>query len=86
MVGTFQEFEYHCYEGEDSQDAVLWHHTHQTCLVVNELSLDEFDYDEVGAIYTVVFEDGLRHEVFEDELIPRSEWYRPDYCPTKERE
>ncbi len=22
-------FEYHCYEGEDSSDAELWHHTHQ---------------------------------------------------------
>ena len=79
MVGTWQEFEYHCYEGEDSSDAVLWHHTHQTCLVVDELDHNAFDHDEVGSIFVVVFEDGLRHDVFVDELIPSLEWYRPDY-------
>ena len=80
MIGQFKWFEYHCYEGEDSSDAPAWHHTHQNALVVRELGSDEVDIQEVGRMYEVVFEDGLRWSVFEDELLTGPEENeRPDY-------
>lgn len=71
-------FEYHCYEGEDSSDAELWHHTHQQVLVLNKLTnIDEY---EVGRMYRVRFSDGLEYDVCDDELVKSpKDYYRPDY-------
>lgn len=71
-------FEYHCYEGEDSTDAELWHHTHQQVIILNKLdNPDEFD---VGRMYLIRFPDSFEHEVFDDELLKGpSDYYRPNY-------
>lgn len=67
-------FEYHCYEGEDSSDAKLWHHTHQEVRVMSKLD------DTETPMYKVKFNDGFTYEVFNDELLKSpSEYYRPDY-------
>jgi hypothetical protein len=70
-------FEYHCYEGEDSSDAELWHHTHQQVIVLKRL----IDVDpEVGKMYWVKFSDGFEYTVCNDELLKdKSEFERPDY-------
>ena len=68
-IGRFYHFEYHCDPSPQSQDYVLAQHTTQPALVVRELSESEVDRDEVGRMFEVVFEDGLRYDVFEDELI-----------------
>ena len=71
-------FEYHCYEGEDSSDAELWHHTHQLVEVLSKYKdMDEF---ETGRLYQVRFADGLEYEVWDDELMKSpTDYYRPDY-------
>lgn len=70
-------FEYHCYEGEDSCDAKLWHHTHQEVIVLHEL--ENIDI-ETGQMYRVKFTDGFEAGVFEDELVESpAEFYRGDY-------
>lgn len=71
-------FEYHCYEGEDSSDAELWHHTHQQVIVLNKLTnIDGFD---VGKMYRVRFGDGLEYDVSDDELMQSpNDYYRPNY-------
>lgn len=58
-------FEYHCYEGEDSGDAELWHHTHQQVIVLNR---EESDPGE-PLLYRVKFSDGFEYTVFDDELV-----------------
>lgn len=69
-------FEYHCYEGEDSNDAELWHHTHQSVTVLNVIE----EADEL--MYHVRFDDGFEADVFDDELVDSPEkYYRPDYKP-----
>jgi hypothetical protein len=77
VTGSTKYFEYHCYEGEDSNDAELWHHTHQKVKVLHELTdIDE----EVGKIYRIRFPDGFEYDVFEDELLNTpSEYERPPY-------
>ena len=70
-------FEYHCYEGEDSADAKLWHHTHQPCAVLRQLTNQEA---EESIMYSVRFSDGFERDVFDDELVDSvAEYYRPDY-------
>jgi hypothetical protein len=71
-------FEYHCYEGEDSNDAELWHHTHQQVVILKkEVNIDEV---YVGKMYRVRFSDGFEYDVCNDELVKdKSEFRRPDY-------
>jgi hypothetical protein len=77
-------FEYHCYEGEDSGDAELWHHTHQQVEVISKAKYQD---GEIGYMYKVRFDDGFENEVFEDELVKSpEEFYRPDYKPTQKGE
>lgn len=72
-------FEYHCYEGEDSSDAELWHHTHQQVAVLNKLT--DCDEEDRGRMYRVKFNDGFEYDIFNDELMHNpSEFYRPNYC------
>lgn len=73
-------FEYHCYEGEDSCDAQLWHHTHQRVKVLRKLTNND---PEVGRMYRVRFSDGLEYDIYDDELVKSpAEFQRPDYrCP-----
>ena len=67
-------FEYHCYENEKSNDAELWHHTHQYVEVLYRLKNTDALY------YRVKFSDGLEYDVFDDELVASpNEFYRPDY-------
>ena len=73
-------FEYHCYEGEDSSDAELWHHTHQEVEVLNKIPPSESDLE----MYRVRFNDGLEYSVFADELMDSiKDFYRPDYKAPK---
>ncbi len=70
-------FEYHCYEGEDSSDTELWHHTHQQVIILNKITDTDI---EVGRMYRVRFPDGLEYDVFNNELVKSpSDYYRPDY-------
>lgn len=70
-------FEYHGYEGEDSCDAELWHHTHQQVGVFGLLRGGD---PEVGKMYRIRFTDGFEYEIFDDELVNNpSDFYRPDY-------
>ena len=72
-------FEYHCYEGEDSGDAELWHHTHQPVTVLAKTQARGLGGDE-PRMYRVRFADGYEHEVFDDELLTtEAEYERPDY-------
>ena len=74
-------FEYHCYEGEDSSDAELWHHTHQQVEVLGKLDTDCGEPKQ----YQVKFSDGLEYDVFEDELVTDpSQFSRPDYIKKEE--
>jgi len=69
-------FEYHCYEGEDSADAELWHHTHQSVEVLAKLEGGGYEI----RMYRVHFVDGLEWDVFDDELVSSSAQYeRADY-------
>ena len=61
-------FEYHCYEGEDSGDAELWHHTHQPVTVLLRTQHGHHD-SGTPTMYRVRFADGLESEVFNDELV-----------------
>ena len=71
-------FEYHCYEGEDSSDAELWHHTHQQVAVLHKHQ--NIDEPIVGKMYRVRFGDGLEYDVCDDELLKSpKDFYRPDY-------
>jgi hypothetical protein len=74
LAGGSRWFEYHCYEGEDSADAELWHHTHQKVEVGERVEGCDVP------VYHVVFADGFEGDVFNDELVgDPSEFYRPDY-------
>ncbi len=71
-------FEYHCYEGEDSTDAELWHHTHQQVAVLNKIA--NVDEQDVGRMYRIRFTDGFEYDVCDDELLKSPQEYtRPDY-------
>jgi hypothetical protein len=78
-------FEYHCYEGDDSCDAKLWHHSHQQCKVLKMVEAGdgvtemERGYNGYSAVFKVRFADGFVWDTFEDELLDdRSEFERPD--------
>lgn len=82
-------FEYHCWESEDSNDADLWHRSHQKVTVVAEYECDgqrEYlptfeDRCEAGMplTYGVRWSDGHQGAVWEDELLTGPEhYYRPD--------
>lgn len=84
-------FEYHCYEADDSCDALLWYHSCQYCTVSRVEGRDE----ELlyGPSYTVRFDDGFEGGVLSDELFRRrftvsafraanrdGRWYRGEGC------
>ncbi len=63
-------FEYHCYESEDSSDAIAWHHTHQKIIILRKLE----DSEVIGSgekirMYRVRFPDNIEWDVFDDELV-----------------
>lgn len=79
-------FEYHCYEGHDSEDAELWYRSHQR---VEVLGVEE--HDGVGLTfaerldfghpkgYRVRFEDGFEGIALDDELMEDDTGFcRPD--------
>lgn len=73
-------FEYHCYEGEDSGDAELWHRTHQQVVVLRKLKVPEECDHENSPMYHVRFEDGFEYDIFGEELVSSPEEFeRPDY-------
>ena len=77
-------FEYHCYEGEDSSDAELWHHTHQQVIILRKLNCPEEIDPSIGKHYIAKFADGLEYEVCDDELtVSPKDFFRPDYKPKK---
>ena len=61
-------FEYHCYEGEDSADAELWHHTHQSIEVLARTQHGHHD-GPTPTMYRIRFADGYECEVWDDELV-----------------
>lgn len=68
--GEIWFFEYHCDESPESSDYKLFQHTLQKCEIVRELEdKKEVDVAEVGRMFEVVFDDGLKWSVFEDELL-----------------
>ena len=69
-------FEYHCWESDQSQDADLWHRTHQWG-TVTKCNGDRGD----GCImFGVTFSDGYQDDVFDDELLLSTQQYtRPEY-------
>ena len=76
-------FEYHCYEGEDSSDAELWHHTHQQVIILNKIT-EGVEEREVGKMYRVKFVDGFQYDVCDDELVKSpADFERPDYLARK---
>lgn len=58
-------FEYHCLQSDESCDAELWHHTRQWATVLRRIEPPEIDD---GLMYAIVFDDGFRYDVFDDEL------------------
>jgi hypothetical protein len=77
-------FEYHCYEGEDSSDAELWHHTHQQVQVIRKYKVPDECDREVAPMYLIRFADGFEGDVFSDELVKSpSDFIRPDYIKDK---
>jgi len=80
-----RSFEYHCYEGEDSGDAELWHHTHQQVTILAKLP----DSEAIGSgqpikMYHIRFADGFEYDCFEDELVRSpADFERPDYISAK---
>ena len=81
LANSRRLFEYHCYEGEDSADAELWHHTHQKVIVLRKLkNIEEIDEADTGRMYKVRFQDGFEAHVTDDELVrDHLEFYMPDY-------
>ncbi len=96
--GDLAHFEYHCYEGEDSADAELWHRTHQQVTVISGPYSDPSFGPPAGTAaeradnglpftYTIRFTDGHEGDAWEDELLTSPEFFRrPDYSPRKSRQ
>jgi hypothetical protein len=87
--GTQCLFEYHCGESDDSPDAELWYHSHSGVVVqrcVNPEYLDAAEtmkarLEECGMplAYEVLFSDGFRGCVMEDELLlTEADYERPN--------
>jgi hypothetical protein len=87
--GERAHFEYHCYEGHDSNDAKAWYHSHQPVTVLEEneddgqrhMFADHADRADAGmpVSYHVRWGDGYEHTVFEDELLTHPKHFsRPD--------
>lgn len=88
--GDRAHYEYHCYEGEDSADADLWHHSHNPVTVVRQHQQGETDYLEPGDFieraeagmpktYHIRFDNGHEGTAWEDELLTHPRHYiRPD--------
>ena len=83
-VGKYFWFEYHCYESDDSCDEEIWYRSHQK---VKILSVSEWSFDNLQdriddgqpRVYRVMFNDGLKYDVYEDELMNSTEdFYRPN--------
>jgi hypothetical protein len=81
-VGKYFWFEYHCYESDDSCDEEIWYRSHQK---VKVLSVSEWSFDNLQdriddgqpRVYKVMFNDGLKYDVYEDELMNSTEdFYR----------
>lgn len=78
VLGDRYLFEYHCWESNESSDAVLWHHTNQSvCIVavgdcdVCYTTIEERAETGHPLVYLVRFDDGVEGTVFEDELLRR---------------
>jgi hypothetical protein len=83
-------FEYHCWEDDASNDAALWHRSHQQVTVVGR-GIDEdlggtfLERAEAGCpnVYGIRFPDGYEGAAFEDELLTGPEHYqRPEPPPS----
>ena len=85
--GLTRFFEYHCYEGHDSNDAELWYHSHQEVQVgqccnpeyAEGTTWKERMEEGIPLVYSVKFQDGFQGDVFEDELLlDENQYERPD--------
>lgn len=90
--GDQAHFEYHCLESDDSEDAALWHRSHQPVKVVGvdpgtdygkqDPSLATHPQRAAAGMpknYHVEFGDGHKAIVFEDELLVHPKHFeRPD--------
>ena len=84
-VGGTYWFEYRCWESDESEDADLWHRSHQQVKVLKMeepgIGENEDDRAEEGcpAGFLVKFSDGYRGTAMEDELLDsKSHFIRPD--------
>lgn len=78
-IGKTFWFEYHCFESMASCDASLWLRSHQKVRVLSRGVDDHDEFPDEPKVYIVEFEDGFKHDVFEDELMnDQAEFYRPD--------
>jgi len=79
-------FEYRCFESPESQDSLIWYHSHQEVTVLSEVDSDgkgktrkERNEDGTPLVYLVRFHDGFECPVFEDELLESVDMYeRPE--------
>lgn len=84
-VGKEFWFEYHCFESPKSTDAEAWYRSHQKVKVLSIAEMGNGNTPEERGengeprVYKVEFPDGLKWDVFEDELMNSTdEFYRPN--------
>lgn len=79
--GESAQFEYHCWQSKDSQDYEAWKHSQQPVVVQKMIergfgrSLMERAQNGQPRAYQVRFKDGLKYDVFEDELWTDSKYF-----------
>ena len=86
-VGEKAYFEYHCNMSKQSQDYPAWQHSHQTCKVLGVSATGygrtfmERGHNGEPRVYRVKFADGLKWDVFEDELMTSPRHYSRRFDP-----
>jgi len=85
--GEVAYFEYHCYMGHDSSDAVLWYRSHQPVEIVKMVVRGDgrtyLERAERGAprLYRIRFLDGHVSDAFEDELYVSPKYWSKPFDP-----
>lgn len=94
-MGDRAWFEYHCLESDESCDVEVWRHSHEQVEVIGipvdqeplaqsaELTPQERLAEGIPRLYTVRWEDGFEHDVFEDELGLTTDFFHRPPPPSK---